>query len=238
MQAFLAILRFDLGQLSRSWLVRIWIVLLIAPAGFLVVVSATEKELASETLRAYIGAVLAPLSALAVAVITSGAVVGETATVADSIMSRSVTRAEYLWAKIVSRLGVTMLIYFAIVVPFAYLVSRYATRDTTAGGVAAGVLMVGALLAFLAAFGIALSTLMRNVLMAVLVLLVTLVASGVVLQFLGLTWMSTTGVIEGLPDTFRGRTPMYDQIRVLVVFPVLTMIAIVVAMWGFRRKDL
>jgi hypothetical protein len=74
--------------------------------------------------------------------------------------------------------------------------------------------------------------------MAVLVLLVSLVASGVVLQFLGLTWMSTTAVIEGLPDTFRGRTPAYDQIRVLVVFPVLSALAIAVAMWGFRRKDL
>ncbi|MFN8639360.1 MAG: hypothetical protein U0360_07860, partial [Dehalococcoidia bacterium] len=100
MQAFLAILRYDLGQLSRSWLVRIWVLLLAAPAGFLVVVAATQQELASETLALYLSAVLAPLSALAVAVITSAAVAGETATVADSIMSRSVTRAEYLWAKV------------------------------------------------------------------------------------------------------------------------------------------
>ncbi len=238
MQAFLAILRFDLGQLSRSWLVRIWIVLLVGPAAFLIVVSATEKELASETLAAFIGAVLAPLSALAVAVITSGAVAGETATIADSIMSRSVTRAEYLWAKIVSRLGATMVVYFLVAVPFAYLVTRYAAKDTSAGGVAGGLMMVAVLLAFLAALGIALSTLMRNVLVAVLVLLVSLVVSGVVLQFLGLTWMSTTAVIEGLPDTFRGRTPAYDQVRVLVTFPLLTAIAIFSAMWGFRRKDL
>lgn len=238
MQAFLAILRYDLGQLSRSWLVRIWIVLLLGPAAFLIVVSGTEKELASETLAAYIGAVLAPLSALAVAVITSGAIAGETATVADSIMSRSVTRAEYLWAKIVSRLGTTMLVYFLVAVPFAYLVTRYAAKDTSAGGVVGGLMMVAVLLAFLAAFGIALSTLMRNVLMAVLVLLASLVVSGVLLQFLGLTWMSTTAVIEGLPETFRGRTSAYDQIRVLVIFPALSVVAIVSAMWGFRRKDL
>jgi ABC-2 type transport system permease protein len=238
MQAFLAILRYDVGQLTRSWLVRIWIVLLLGPGAFLVVVSATEKELASETLAAYIGAVLAPLSALAVAVITAGAIAGETATVADSIMSRSVTRAEYLWAKIVSRLGVTLLVYFAVAVPFAYLVTRYAAKDTSFGGVAAGLMMVAVLLTFLAAFGIALSTLMRNVLVAVLVLLATLVISGVLLQFLGLSWMSTTAVIERLPDTFRGRTPAYDQIRVLVIFPVLTAVAIVSAMWGFRQKDL
>lgn len=238
MQAFLAILRYDMGQLSRSWLLRIWVTLLVVPAGFLVVVSATQKELASETMAAYIGAVLAPLSALAVAVITSGAVAGESAIVADSIMSRSVTRAEYLWAKIVSRIGVTLFVYLVVTVPFAYLVSRYAARDTSAAGIASGLLMVAVLLCFLAALGITLSTVMRNVLMAVLVLLVTLVSSGVLLQFLGLTWMSTTAVIERLPETFRGRTPAFDQVRVLLIFPALTAVAIVTALWSFRHKDL
>lgn len=238
MQAFLAILRYDVGQLTRSWLVRIWVLLLLVPAIFLVVVSGTEQELASETMAAYLGAVLAPLSALAVAVITSGAVAGEASIVADSILSRSVTRAEYLWAKIVSRLGVTVVVYAAVTLPFSYLVGRYAVHDTSATGVLVGILMVGALLVFLAALGITLSTLMRNVLMAVLILLVLLVSSGVLLQFLGLTWMSTTAVINALPDTFKGRTPTGDVVRVLLVFPALTAISIFVSVWTFRHKDL
>jgi hypothetical protein len=98
--------------------------------------------------------------------------------------------------------------------------------------------MVGALLTFLAALGIALSTMMRNVLMAVLVLLVLLVSSGVLLQFLGLTWMSTTAVIEGLPATFRGNTPGIEQVRVLLVFSGLTIVSIVVSLWAFRHRDL
>ncbi len=238
MQAFLAILRYDLRQLTHSWLMRIWVLLLAVPAGFLVVVSATEKELASETLALYLGAVLAPMSALAVAVITSSAIAGETATVADSIMSRSVTRAEYLWAKIVSRLGVTALVYTLVAVPFAYLVTRYATQDTDLAGVAGGLLMVGALLVFHAALGITLSAIMRNVLVAVLVLLVVVLSSGLVLQFLGLSWMSTTAVIESLPETFRGRTPGMEQLRVLGAFSALTVIAILTSLWGFRHRDL
>lgn len=238
MQAFLAILRYDLGQLSRSWLVRIWVLLLAAPAGFLVVVAATQQELASETLALYLSAVLAPLSALAVAVITAAAVAGETATVADSIMSRSVTRAEYLWAKLISRIGVTLLVYAAITLPFAYLVTRFATRDTSLVGVAGGLLMVASLLMFVAALGIAFSTMMRNVLMAVLVLLATVIVSGVMLQFLGLPWLSATAVIDGLPETFRGRTPGMEQIRVMGVFSGLTLVAIIASMVGFRRRDL
>jgi ABC-type transport system involved in multi-copper enzyme maturation permease subunit len=238
MQAFLAILRYDLGQLARSWLLRIWVLLLVGPAFFLIVVASTEGELASETLGAYLGAVLAPLSGVAVAVLAAAAVSGESGIVSDSILSRSVTRSEYLWAKIVSRLGVTLAVYLVVVVPFAYFVTRYAVSDVTIGGVTVGVLMVGALLGFLAAFGLALSTVMRNVLMAVLVVLLLLVASGVALQFLGLSWMSTTAVLNDLPDTFRGTTPVWDSVRVLLIFPMLSMLALASALWIFRQKDL
>lgn len=238
MQAFLAILRYDAGQLARSWLVRVWVVLLVAPALFLVVVAANEAELASETLAAYLAAVYAPLSAIAIAVIAVGAVSGEAGVVADSILSRSVTRTEYLSAKIVARVGITVAVYVVILVPFAYLVVRYGVRDTSTGGVVLGLLMVGVLLTFLAALGIALSTVFRNVLMAALILLVGIVFSGAVLQFMGVTWMSATAVINELPTTFRGDTPLWDETRVLLTFFALTAAAIVLALTVFRRRDL
>ncbi|MGE3855411.1 MAG: hypothetical protein AB7G21_00490, partial [Dehalococcoidia bacterium] len=96
MQAFLAILRYDLGLLTRSWITRIWLPLLVAPALFLVAVAANEDELASETLAAYLAAVLIPISGLAVAVLSSSAVSGESGIIADGILSRSVTRSEYM----------------------------------------------------------------------------------------------------------------------------------------------
>src|SRR5690606_16535757 len=104
MQAFLAILRYDLSQLTQSWISRIWIPLLVAPALFLVIVAASEGELASETLAAYLVAVLMPLSAVAVAVLTAGSIAGEAQIIADGILSRSVTRTEFVSAKIVARL--------------------------------------------------------------------------------------------------------------------------------------
>ncbi len=238
MQAFLAILRYDLTQLTRSWVARVWIPLLVGPALFLVAVAASQNELASETMGAYIAAVLAPLSALAVAVLSSSAINGESGIIADSIMSRSVTRTEYISAKIVARVGFTVAVYFVVIIPFAYLVVRYAASDTSFGGVLAGILMVGALLTFLAAFGLSMSTVMTNVLMAVLAVLLVVVLSGVVLQFLGLTWMSTTAVIEALPATFRGDVSGWDVFRVMLVFPALTAAAVFASVWVFRQKDL
>ena len=238
MQAFLAILRYDTGQLARSWLVRIWVALLAAPALFLVVVAANKGELASETLAAYLRAVYAPLSGIAVAVLAVGAVAGEAPVIADSILSKSVTRIEYISAKIVARLGVTLGVFLVVIVPFAYLVIRYAVPDTSTGGVVVGLFMVASLLSFLAAVGITLSIMQRNVLVAVLILLVGVVSSGVVLQFLGLTWMSATAVINELPHTFRGETPIWDEVRVLFIFVALTAAAMFSSFWLFRRKDL
>lgn len=238
MQAFLAILRYDFGQLTRSWISRIWVPLLIAPAFALVFIANSESELASETMAFYIWAVMAPISALAVAILASGAISGESTIISDSILSRSVTRTEYVAAKIISRVGFTLAVYAVVVVPFAYLVIRYASADTSTGGVIIGLLMIAVMLMFLATFGIAMSVAMTSVLPAVLVVLLTVVLSGAVLQFLGLTWMSTTAVIDQLPETFRGDTAAWEQMRVLLVFTGLSLFALSSAVWLFRRKDL
>ena len=238
MQAFLAILRYDLGLLTRSWITRIWVPLLIAPALFLVAVAANEDELASETLAIYLTAVLIPISGLAVAVLASSAVSGEAGIIADGILSRSVTRTEYIAAKVVSRLGFTTAIYLLVMIPFAYLIIRYAAPDTSLGGVAVGLLIVCLLLTFLGALGITFSTLFSNVLLDVLGLLLVVLLSGVVLQFLGLTWMSSTAVVTALPGTFRGETPIWDLVRVFLVFTSLTAAAIMTSFWVFRERDL
>lgn len=238
MQAFLAILRYDLGLLVRSWITRIWLLLLVAPALFLTAVAANEGELASETLGAYVRLVLVPVSSLAIAVLAAGAISGESAMIADGILSRSVTRTEYISAKVVSRLGFAVLIYIALMLPFAYLIMRYAAPDTTLAGVVAGLFMVGLLLTFLGALGITFSTLFSNVLVAVLVLLLVVVLSGFVLQFLGLTWMSTTAVVNQLPETFRGDTPVWNMVRGFFIFSVLTVGAVFTSFWVFRQRDL
>ena len=138
MQAYLVLLRLDLEQLSRSWLVRLWVLLLVVPGVFLVVVAANEEELASETLAAYMAAVLAPLSWIVVSILAASAISGEAHIIAD-ILSKSVTRSAYMWAKITARLSVFLTVYFGVSVPIAYLTARYGLQnDTSIGGSRAG----------------------------------------------------------------------------------------------------
>ena len=71
MHAFLTILKYDLGQLIHSWVSRIWLPLLVVPAFALVVIANSESELASETLAFYIWVVMAPISAIATAILSA-----------------------------------------------------------------------------------------------------------------------------------------------------------------------
>ena len=238
MQAFLAILRYDLLQLTQSWVSRLWIPLLIAPAFFLVIVAGTENELASETLAAYLVAILMPLSALAVAVLTAGAIAGEAQIISDGILSRSVTRTEFVSAKIVSRLGFALAVYLLVMLPFSYLIIRYAEADISYAGLMAGLITTALLLTFLGALGLTLSTVMTNVMVSVVVLLFVVVISGIALQFLGLTWMSVTAVLTSLAPTIRGETPAWDTFRVIVVFAGLTAVSVLLTYQVFRQRDL
>lgn len=238
MQAFLAILRYDLSQLTQSWVSRIWVPLLVIPAFFLLVVAGSEDELASETMAAYLVAVLMLLSALAVAVLTAGAIAGEAQIIADGILSRSVTRAEFVSAKIVARLGFTLIVYFLVMLPFSYLIVRYAASDVSFAGMMVALFTAALLLTFLGAVGLTLSTVMTNVLVSVLVLLLVVLVSGVALQFLGLSWMSTTAVLAEMAPTIRGETAAWDSFRVVVVFSGLTAVAILTTYSVFRQRDL
>ena len=235
----MALLRYDVGQLTRSWLVRVWIVLLVVPALFIVVVAANSTEKASETLAAYIAAGLVPISALVIAIVSGAAVSAESSVAADAILSRSVTRSEYIAAKVTSRLAMTVLVFAAVAIPFAYLIVRYSEEgDTSVGGVIAGLIMVGAALIALAALGVALSTLLRNSLLSALIVLAAVGASGAALQFLGLSWMSSTAVLDDLPLTFRGDTDVWHEIRVIFAFGSLAAVGVAASVFVFRRRDL
>lgn len=240
MQAFSVLLRYELAQLARSWIVRAWILLLVVPAIFLVgvAVDGSEVQRASEALALYEYAVVAPLSWLAVSIFAASAVSGEATALADAVLSKSVNRSQYLWAKIVSRIGTTVVVYLVVTIPLAYLLTRYTAADTTGGGLLAGVLMVGLLLAFLAALGILASTVFRSVQLAILSVMMAVLFSGAALQFLGLHWMSTTAILNALPATFRGETLPATTLRVLVMFGALTVAAITASLWTFRNKDL
>ena len=143
-----------------------------------------------------------------------------------------------MWAKIAARLGFALGVYLLVMLPFTYLIVRYTSSDISYGGLVGGLVTGALLLTFLGALGLTLSTMMTNVLVSILALLLIVTVSGVGLQFLGLTWMSTTAVLRDMAPTIRGETPVWDTFRVIFVFAGLTLVAIFATLTVFRARDL
>ncbi len=239
MQAYLAILRYDIVQLAHSWLLRVWISVLALSGLFFVAVAASQEEKASETLAIYAATALAPISALAVAVIGGASVSGEAAIASDSILARSVTRTEYVAAKVTSRMTMALLVLAAVMIPSANLILRYSSEpDTSTAGVVAGLVMVTAMLLSVLAPAIALSTLLRNSLFSTLIALAgSLVLAGA-FYAVGLPWLSGWGVFHELAATFRGETSLWREIGVIMSYGIVSALGLTAAFVVFRRRDL
>lgn len=238
MQAFLTILRYDFQQLSQSWVSRIWIIVLTIPAIFLIFLANYKNEFASETMAFYTATVLMPASGLAIAVLSASSINGESGIIADSILSRAITRSEYVCAKILSRMGFILVTYSIVIVPFSYFILRYGVNDTADSSVFMGWIIVGAILTAVAAFGILMSVLFANLLPAVLLVLLIVSLSSALMQFLGLDLLSISTIIQGLPEIFRGETITSDGMQIIMIFLILTFVLIFPAIFLFGKKDL
>ena len=239
MQAYLAILRYDVVQLAYSWLLRIWTALLVLAALFFVAVAASQEEKASETLAVYVALILAPVSALAIAVVGGTSVSGEAAIASDSILARSVTRTEYVAAKVTSRLATAVVVLAAVMAPFSHLILRYSSEpDTSTAGVISGSLMVISVLLSVLAVAIALSTLLHNSYFAALIALAASALLGGALYVVGLSWLSGWGVLTDLAATFRGETTAWRAGVVLATYGLVCTLGVTAAFTVFRRRDL
>ena len=238
MAAYLAILRYDASYLSNARLLRIWLALLATPALFLVIVAGTQHELASETLAAYLGWVLLPLSVVAVAILAGAAIDAEARVAADSVLSRAVNRDTYLAAKTTARLGAVLIVYALVAIPAAGLIARYGVADTSLTGVIAGLAAVAALLWLLATAGLALSVLVSRVPLAVLG--VVAAAAGLVLtsEVLRLTWLSPLDLVAVLAEVLRGESSIWRALTTAIVYTAMGLALLSITFWRYRSRDL
>lgn len=220
----------------RSWLVRLWAALLALSAAIPVIAAVADEEPASEILRGWLQLAIVP-SAVVVIVLSAATVSSEAGVVADSVLSKAVTRYEYIFAKLSSRIITVSLIYFAVTGPTAYLVARYAERDVTATGVILTVLSLGVILVFLTTLGITFSSIISNTLISIAILLVLVSIQSAIFQFLGLAYLSPTNVLKDMPPALRGESQAWEQVQVILAFGILASALGGVTAWVFAQKD-
>jgi hypothetical protein len=212
MMPFLAILRHELRSLSSSWLVRLWFV--ASALWTLLAMAASWESLDRGPL---IAVLLAPYLVfpwfIVVMLLGLGPVTGSRLdALADGILSRPVTRYEYLLASWAARVVLVLGVFLLVIVPAICLVAFVERASSSASvtfyGITASLAVVSLVLTFLVSLGFFAGTLLRSPLLAAVVLVLFWMPINVVLHQFSLEEMSPLSLTQALPKLLQ--TPWSD----------------------------
>jgi len=207
MMPYVALLRHDLRSLWQSWLVRLW----LGGTALLtfMLVGANWVQFRDGTL---IASLLFPYLVFpwffVVVVLGVSPVSGSRAeTLADGILSRPVSRCEYLLATWSARVVLVLGIYLIVTVPSIILVmlaKRPVPEDTvTIYGIVTALGVVGLVLTFLVSLGFLMGTLLRKPLLAVVVLVFIWYPIGLILSVFSLEEFSPISLSRAISTQLR-----------------------------------
>ncbi len=202
-----AIFRHEMRSLWASWLVRLWLV--GSALLTLLVLTANWGQLQNPLL---VGSILFPYLVfpwfLVVIVLGVAPVTGARAeALADGILSRPITRYEYLLASWAARVATVLGVFLVVAGPavaLAVLAKRPVPNDpVTLYGVIASLGLVGLVLTFLVSLGFLLGTLLRGAVVAMVVLVFVWYPINLVLNTFALAEFSPISLNQALPTLLR-----------------------------------
>lgn len=204
----LAILRYELGSLWSGWLVRLWLI----GAGVLALLTLTSAWGQLQT-SILIGSLLFPFLVfpwfLIVMLLGISPVTGSRLdALADGILSRPITRYEYLLASWEARVATVLSVFFLVITP-CMLLATFAKRPAATAdsvtwyGMLSAAALVSLVLTFLVSLGFLAGTLLRRPLVAAVVLFFVWYPANLVLDTLQLEEFSPITLNRALPTLLR-----------------------------------
>ena len=240
-----AVFQYDVGQTLRSWVYRVWVLaVLLAAAGFLLYRFGLTQEagyieqaskLFSNLLQ---GAVLG--SVAFVVVLTAGCISSERGTLADSVLSRGISRYQYFLGKWHARLATVLGTYLVLCLLALAGSLVLVHEDVTPDGGLVALTTVGALLAAVVTIGVAVSAVSNNTLLGVAGLWVVLYGGGLALN---LNWFrkalpnSPAMVLDRLPHILCGHYDLEVLGGLMVWSAAVSLTAALAGMICFSRRD-
>lgn len=241
-----AVLQTDLRQTLRSWVYRLWVLMtLVAAGGFLLYRVGVHKEAgmfqSAATQSGDLFRVLVVGSLALVVVLAVSAVGAERGTVADSVLSRGISRHQYFLAKWHARIAVVVCTF--ITLSAAVLVSSYflfkADTDTDLSliGGAAAVLTVAAVLVAIVSWGVTIGALTNGTVLGITVFWLVLYGAGFLLSLLPEPYPSPDRELARLKYVLRGQFNEALLIRLVAGSAVLSTLAAAIGLYGFSKRD-
>lgn len=243
-----AVLQTDIGQTLRSWVYRLWVLMMMLAAGGYVLfklgaAKAGEYQPAAvqtdDLLRALALGSLSLISLLAVSSIGS-----ERGSIADSVLSRGISRYQYFLAKWHSRLIVILFTFIitAVLVMLSYSVlfteslQGSGSNVTWQGGLA-GIVLLAAVLAVVVTWGVTIGALSTGTMIGITLFWIAIfgglmIASRLPAEYPNLKWM-----MDGLRNVLRGGFHTSDVYQFVGCAFLLAMVGSIIGLVGFVRRD-
>jgi hypothetical protein len=237
-----AVLQTDVRQTVRGWVWRTWVLAWLAAAvGYLLYRLGVYREagivqhaslLVGDLLRWTMFG-----TGLLVVVLTVGGVSAERGTLADSVLSRGISRYQYFLAKLHSRLF-TVIATATILTGGVLIASHFMVQeDLSWKGSLVALGALATILAVVVTCGVAVGALTTNPVFGISFLWVALWAGGFLLSFLPKSYPTPDRVLSKLPQILQG---VYDLEALRQMAGIGLGVAAVVAligMIGFSRSD-
>lgn len=237
-----AVFEADVHTTLRNWVFRCWVVLSgLTAAGYLLYRYGLVREvgivqpaslLVSDLLR---WAVLASTSLIAV--LTAGTISSERGSLADSVLSRGISRHQYFLGKWHARL-MTLLGAYLILGLLSLAGSQFLLHeDLSVEGCGLALATVSALLAVIITCGVTVSAICNNTVLGITVLWMLLYGGGFVLSLVPLPFPSPDRVLQRLPFIVRGQ---YDFFALGKLIGCAVLVSLLTACFGsiyFARRD-
>lgn len=239
---YFAVLRTDLRQTFHSWLFRLWVIVsVIAAVGYGLYKFGIHREVglvqsASEQTGVLLGTVGIVTLAF-VSLVAVHAVSGERGTVADSILSRGISRRQYFAAKWHAR-SVVLLAAFAVLSGGVLTAYHYLLEpDLSLNGCLVGVAVAMAVLAAVIAWGVTVGAMSNGTVIGVTLFWLVLFGGLFLMSFLPSPFPNGVNTLAALRSTLRGN---YDPTKVAWVIGISLLFATAggsVGIVGYSKKD-
>jgi ABC-type transport system involved in multi-copper enzyme maturation permease subunit len=237
-----AVFQADVALTLHSWVYRFWVLIsLLAAVGYLLYrfgidrgagINQSASDLISDLLRWTVFG-----SVTLIIVLTAGSISGERGTMADSVLSRGISRYQYFlgkWhARLTAVLGTFVILGMVALVGSFFLLDK----DLSVLGSLVALLTVCALLAVVATCGVTISAMTSSTVVGITVLWMLLYGAGFVLSLLPRRFPSPDRALDHLPNILRGMYDWHVLARLLGWSALTCCLVALVGVICFARRD-
>jgi putative exporter of polyketide antibiotics len=238
-----AVFQADFAQTLGSWVYRVWVLVsLLAAAGYILYrfglmneggLAQPASKLIADLLR---WSLLGSVSL--VVVLTAGAISSERGTMADSVLSRGISRHQYFLGKWHSRLASVLLTFLLMSLAALLASAMLLHEDLSAMGCVMALAAVACMLAAVVSCGVAVSAFVNSTLLGIAILWVLLYGGGFLLSLLPARYVSPDRALASLPHILRGSYDLEGLSRLMIGCAALSVVAALAGLIYFGRRDI